>query len=122
MTAADILGVFDAAGITLRATPEGNVRFDRTPGPDLLAELRANKAAILSLLRNCTPEGDYIDFAAIEALRSLHAVPLPDDSQSRPGLRPLTEVEKRQIRTGGAPLPAGVSYGRTATGQWRRLT
>lgn len=35
--------------------------------------------------------------------------------------RPLTEDEKRQIRTTGMPMPKGVSFGQTATGQWRRL-
>ncbi|HEY2774158.1 MAG TPA: hypothetical protein VGK20_08920 [Candidatus Binatia bacterium] len=69
-----------------------------------------------------TPEGDDIDWPGIDALRAANEVPLPDDRQPGPGLRPLTEEEKRQIRTAGAPLPPGVSYGRTPTGQWRRLT
>lgn len=122
MTAAEIVAVLRGSGIEVSVTERGTLRLVPSPPPRLLDAARAAKAEILRLLERKTPEGFEIDYFAIDALRTRHAIPLPDDSAPRPGLRPLTEEEKRQVRTGGVPLPAGVSYGRTATGQWRRLT
>lgn len=99
-------------------TDDGQLAF-------LAGALGAEKAPRIIARRICketNPEGDFIDFDAIDVLREANKVVLPADEENRAGLRPLTEDEKRQIRTGRAPLPAGVTYGQTPTGQWRRLT
>jgi len=47
----DLLARVAAAGVTLSLEPDGRVAFRGSPFPDLLAELRAHKAAIAEELR-----------------------------------------------------------------------
>lgn len=101
----------------MKANPAEPQATRRTPVPDPdFPQVTPDPAAEAAALAAGWTQRDDGRWRFPEAWQQIPAL-TPD-----PSPRPLTNAEKAQIRRGRAPLPPGVAYGQTPTGQWRRLS
>lgn len=149
MNPEQVLTACRAAGVVLRPTGRGTLRYQPTPPSPLLEALRANKAAVLSILTaNPVPESAASPCRHDPAFPDVEPDPAAEAAALREGwvrhpdgrwdfpaswarvqppttasdLRPLTAAELEQFRRPGVPMPAGVSFGEDADRRWRRLS
>lgn len=111
-----------AAGVTLWRDGDG-IGYDGEMTGELADTITAERQALLTVLpteieAEALRDGWTRDAGGWHFPASWpRSLPQPEAT-----LPPLTAEQRAQVGTSGAPMPPGVSYGQTATGQWRRLT